>query len=388
MSMRIFLIVSCLPSILLMIYVYKKDRVDKEPIKLLVLLFILGAVSCLPAAIAERIFTNLYVSAFGNNGLHYSLYENFLNVALFEELFKFLMLFLVTHKSKHFNSLFDGIVYAVFVALGFATLENILYVSQYGLGVGLMRAVTAIPGHMFDGVIMGQFYTLWHLSKNISLTEKVYAQHGYIDTIIKPESRYKLYLPLTLIAPILTHGMYDFLASNETTLSFIIFIVFLVGLYIYCFHKIRQVSKKDNAESNLIAEELIRKYPYLPERLQAAAAYNRQMYYNPFTQPAYNPYVQQPMQGYQPYAQQPTQGYQPYAQQPAQGYQPHTQQSTAQNGYQPYPQQSAAPSSRQPYAQPGAAQPGAQQSQQPPTAPQRSFSPQPNGNGEYTNRNR
>ncbi|MBQ3432091.1 MAG: PrsW family intramembrane metalloprotease [Clostridia bacterium] len=290
--MRIFLAVSCLPSILLMIYVYKKDRVEKEPGKLLFLLFVLGAVSCLPAALLENFFSGLYTSVFGNSGLHYSLYENFLNVALFEELCKFLMLFILTHKNKNFNSLFDGIVYSVFVSLGFATLENMLYVYQYGVGTGLLRAVTAIPGHMFDGVLMGQFYGLWHLSKDISLTEKAYAKAGYIDTLVEPEKRYRYYLPLALIVPMLTHGLYDFLASYGSVIAIIIFVLYLIGLYIYCFMKINKISKQDGYEINLISAELNRKYPYLYGRLQQAASYAG-MTYTPFTSQTYSPYSPQ-----------------------------------------------------------------------------------------------
>ena len=294
MNLRIFLAVSCLPSVLLLLFVYKKDRTEKEPFKLLLALFLLGAASCLPAALLENAFDTLFIQSTGLSvGLRYNLYENFLNVALFEELGKFLILYCLTHKSKHFNSLFDGLIYSVFVALGFATLENILYVSQYGLSTGLLRAVTAIPGHMFDGVIMGQFYTLWHLSKNISITEQNYAKMGYIDTLINPENNYRHYLPLALIMPILTHGIYDFLASYGTVIATVVFIAYLIGLYIYCFGKINRLSKQDQHETNLISAELNRKYPYLYARIQQAAVYQQQLQYNPFTMRGYTPYSPQ-----------------------------------------------------------------------------------------------
>ncbi|MBR0413691.1 MAG: PrsW family intramembrane metalloprotease [Clostridia bacterium] len=354
MSIRVLLAVSCLPSIALLFYVYKKDRVEKEPIGLLLLLFGLGAVSCIPAALLESFFTNLSAPILGENTLGYQLYENFLNVALFEELCKFLMLFIVTHKNKNFNSLFDGIVYSVFVALGFATLENIMYVYQFGLSTGLVRAITAIPGHMFDGVIMGQFYALWHLSKNISITEKAYAKAGFIDVIVAPERKYKLYLPLAIFIPMLTHGMYDFLASMGTVLSLLVFIVFLVGLYIYCFCKIRKISKTDQYETNLIAAALGKKYPYLYGRIQQAMAYNNQMQYNPFTQAQYSPYSSQNNFGVQ-YGQYPqAQVQQPYGQQQVPYAQQQPQQPVQQPGQQPYSpyapssQQSNAPTYRPP----------------------------------------
>ena len=292
MSLRVFLIVSCLPSVLLMAYIYKKDRVEKEPKKLLLLLFVLGAAICLPVAFLESLLGDVYANVFGKNTIIYQLFENFLNVALFEEGFKFLVLFLVTRKSKHFNSLFDGIVYAVFVSLGFATLENVMYVFNYGLSTGLVRAVTAVPGHMFDGVIMGQFYGMWHLSRDISLTEKQYERMGYI-TVQNPESKYKIFLPLTLLVPILCHGMYDFLLSTEMTIAYILFLVYLIGLYVYCFKKINKLSKMDQHESGWILTELTRKYPGLYEKLQQQAAYAQAAYPNQYAQPMQQPYAQQ-----------------------------------------------------------------------------------------------
>ena len=319
MDLRIFLIVSCLPSALLMAFIYKKDRVEKEPKKLLLLLFILGAAICLPVALLESLLSGVYEKAFGEETIVYQIFEYFLNVALFEEGFKFLVLFLVTHKSKHFNSLFDGIVYAVFVSLGFATLENLLYVFNMGLGTGLLRAVTAVPGHMFDGVIMGQFYTMWHLSKDVSLAEKSYEAAGYIN-VQNPERKYKIYLPLALIVPILCHGMYDFLVSTENPIAILVFILYLIGLYIYCFKKINTMSKLDMHESGWIMTELMQKYPGLDEKLRQTAVYAQQMQ-------ATQPYVGTPY---------PTQQGYTYTPQPGQ---PTGQPYVPQNPYQNQPRQ-------------------------------------------------
>lgn len=123
-----------LPAVVLLIYIYIKDRVEKEPIGLLLTLFALGAVICLPAALIEEIFSvvidgvfstfaydiggSLYLMS-GTNKL-YVFVSNFIGVALVEEGLKFLILILVTRKNKNFNSLFDGIIYSVFVSLGFA----------------------------------------------------------------------------------------------------------------------------------------------------------------------------------------------------------------------------------------------------------------------------
>jgi len=81
----------------------------------------------------------------------------FLHAAIPEEFYKLVVLMTFCWFSRHFDEPFDGIVYGATVSLGFATLENVLYVSQGGLVVAILRAVTAVPGHAFCGVVMGYF---------------------------------------------------------------------------------------------------------------------------------------------------------------------------------------------------------------------------------------
>ncbi len=88
----------------------------------------------------------------------YTILLAFLVVAVVEEGTKFVFLKLRTWRDPNFNFRFDGIVYAVFVSLGFAAFENINYVLGYGLTVALPRAVLAIPAHMGFAVFMGLFY--------------------------------------------------------------------------------------------------------------------------------------------------------------------------------------------------------------------------------------
>ena len=72
-------------------------------------------------------------------GIFYVAVYSYLIVALSEEGSKFLMLRLIPYRRKAFDDPFDGIVYAVMVSMGFATLENIGYVMQHGMGTGLLR---------------------------------------------------------------------------------------------------------------------------------------------------------------------------------------------------------------------------------------------------------
>ena len=142
----ILIAAAVIPAVLLLIYVYKADRLEKEPASLLGVLLLQGIISTALAAYAERIGARLLNAVLSEDSLLYQLLFNFLVVGLAEEGFKFLLLRWRTWRSPYFNCQFDGVVYAVFVSLGFALWENIDYVVMYGFGTAVLRAVTAIPG--------------------------------------------------------------------------------------------------------------------------------------------------------------------------------------------------------------------------------------------------
>ena len=302
MSFSILLVAACIPSIVLLCYIYRKDRAEKEPFSLLALLFGLGAASALPVVIAELALGKLNV--FPEGSVPSNFHEAYIVAGLCEEVGKFLVLYFVTRKNKNFNCLFDGVIYAVVVSLGFDTLENILYVFENGLQIALTRAITSVPGHMFFGVLMGYFYTFWHLFSNLEVVEQKYAQMRLIDTVQPNKVNKTTYFVLALVVPILVHGTYDFLIFSATSVTIVAFFILLIGLYIYCFKKIKTMSAQDQHEANMIAAILNQKYPYLYPRIRQAMQ-AQQMQYNPYTQAAYNPYSAQNNYGYQ--YQQPTQ---------------------------------------------------------------------------------
>ena len=123
-------------------------------------------------------------------------------MALVEEFSKYIIVRFYAQKKNEFNEPFDGIVYAVMVSMGFAALENILYTYQYGFGVGVTRAFTAVPAHATFGIIMGYFMGKAKFSNN----------------------SIKLNL-LGLLFATLFHGSYDFF----------LFINFIPGIYIGAF---------------------------------------------------------------------------------------------------------------------------------------------------------
>ena len=145
--MIVLIAAAVLPAAFLLYQVYKMDTIEKEPWSILRKLLLWGALSGIPAALVESLLTGLVGNLLEEGTLLYNFIFGFIVAALVEESFKFFFLYKFTFKSPHFNYRFDGVVYAVFVSMGFAILENVLYVFQGGLGVAVSRALLALPLH-------------------------------------------------------------------------------------------------------------------------------------------------------------------------------------------------------------------------------------------------
>ena len=249
------------PAAALMAYVWKKDK-SKEPPKMLAILVALGVASCLPAALLERVGISLLGSFLNPDTVISKVITYFFIVALAEEGLKFLFMFLYTRNHKEFDGLFDGMIYAIFVSLGFAAFENILYVVEGGLKVAVMRAILSVPGHMFFAVFMGYYYSMWHTYKLCDESEKYFANLRML-TPKAPPYKYQGYLALALIVPIGIHGFYDFALSMESGLFIVLALGLMVALYIICFMRIRNMSKRDMQDYQLIPMLLCQKYPEL-----------------------------------------------------------------------------------------------------------------------------
>lgn len=279
---EILLVIAALfPAVALCIYVFKKDRAEKEPFGLLLLLLVLGAAICYPAGELEGVllsgirefFISSKMARVQDGALYltsdftyilYNVAENFLGIALVEEGLKFLVLYLVTRNNKNFNSLFDGIIYSVFVSLGFAALENVLYVTKYGWMNAVVRAILSVPGHMFFAVLMGYYYTMWNLCKKANAFELDLKSKGLIERNA-PEFTFKNNLKLCLIMPVLAHGLYDFCCSVDYSIATIGLYAFVFFLYIHCFKRIKNMSKMDGDNNTLAFGLILKKYPHLVE---------------------------------------------------------------------------------------------------------------------------
>lgn len=222
------IIAAIVPAIILLKQVYKADKLEHEPTNLLVGLVFLGIISTSIAIILEQIGESVISPLQSTSKLAYDLILYFVVVGCSEEFSKYILLKKKTWNHPAFNCSFDGVVYAVFVSLGFALWENLSYVAMYGLNTALVRAVTAIPGHASFGVFMGLFYGL----------SKKYASNGM-------PKKAKTYRMFALIIPTLLHGAYDFIASMENNYFGLIFVGFILVLFIFSFATVKRMSKDD-----------------------------------------------------------------------------------------------------------------------------------------------
>lgn len=161
------------PGVAIMLYIYLKDKHEREPLSLLLVSFIYGIFSTL-VTLSISFPVNL-IFALQPGDLVHEAYDAFLKVALVEEFSKFIFVRFILYPNKNFNEPFDGIVYAVMVSMGFATLENIVYVYSYGFETGLLRMFTAVPAHASFGVMMGYFLGLGKFSHQKQLYYSVSA---------------------------------------------------------------------------------------------------------------------------------------------------------------------------------------------------------------------
>lgn len=155
MNIFILLAIALAPGVAIALYVYWRDEHEREPVGLLMKSFFYGVLATfLTLAISIPITT---VVSIDEQNLTSQAVHAFLIVALVEEFSKFVFVRGILYRNKNFNEPFDGIVYSVMVGMGFATFENILYVSDGGLGVAILRMFTAVPAHAAFAVLMGYY---------------------------------------------------------------------------------------------------------------------------------------------------------------------------------------------------------------------------------------
>ncbi len=268
-------LVALLPALVLCAYIYRKDRVEKEPLHLLALLFIAGAAAYLPTIWLKGLIGTgidaLFVHAvtysvhglpvYGTAGamLGHKGLTALLGVALVEESLKWGLLTLLTRRSRHFNCLFDGVVYAAFVSLGFAAAENLQYAWLNGCDTLLLRTVVSVPGHLFFGILMGFGFSLWHIYSVAAASEEALLRIGRIqDRKIKSAG---LWMAFSLAVPILLHSIYTFAGSIPPRWVTVSFYVLVVALCPLCIVLVNRLSRHDGETNTISHYILMRKHP-------------------------------------------------------------------------------------------------------------------------------
>jgi protease PrsW len=206
------------PVLIIAFYIYFRDKYEKEPWSLLIKALIMGVLIAIPVIVAEN-FMNALGSSF--KGVAKGAWDAFMVAALCEEAFKYLAFIVLIWKSKSFNEHFDGIVYATFISLGFAGIENILYVSGNGVSTGLVRAFTAVPAHAVFGITMGYFM-------------------GLARFYPKKQNQY---LYASFLWPFALHGFYDFVLMAGVPWLLLLFVPFLVYLWIAGLKRMKKMNQ-------------------------------------------------------------------------------------------------------------------------------------------------
>lgn len=201
-------------------YIYIRDKYDREPIAILLSALLAGAAITFPVIYVEN-----WIEQFGlsfTHNLSSAAYRAFAVASFTEELFKMMALFLLIWNNRNFNEKFDGIVYAVFISLGFAGIENIMYVFNHGYEVGIVRAFTAVPAHAMFGIAMGYYFGL----------ARFY-----------PERRTK-YLFFAFLLPFFLHGIYDFILMSDYNYYFFLFFPFICLLFYLGLKQMKSLSEQ------------------------------------------------------------------------------------------------------------------------------------------------
>ncbi len=207
------------PVVVVFSSVFMLDKYDREPLKLLILSFVFGILTAIPALFSEMGMK----SAFGLSGEGMPFFQTalmaFVVVALSEEGVKFLVLRAYCYPKKDFNEPYDGIMYAVAISMGFAAIENVLYVAEGGMTVGVLRMFTAVPAHGAFAHLMGYFV----------------GKAKFAET---PGKRAVLMLTGLGLA-VLTHGLYDFFLMYDEASWAIFSLLTLILILVLAIRTIR-----------------------------------------------------------------------------------------------------------------------------------------------------
>jgi RsiW-degrading membrane proteinase PrsW (M82 family) len=224
------------PALALFLFFYFRDKYRKEPVGPLVVTFLLGAVVLVPSFALSSMVQRLVGWSSRTPSLLHAFLGAVLIVGVIEEGWKFLVVRYYAYNRPEFDEPYDGIMYSVSAALGFATLENIIFVLLHGAGVGVLRAFLAVPAHAFDGVLMGYL-----------LGEAKFA---------RSERGARLYSAAAYGTAVLAHGVYDFIVftMNRRPLMLLNLLVFAALAWVIFFEATRKQAEKSPQRDPALAQ--------------------------------------------------------------------------------------------------------------------------------------
>lgn len=279
-------LIAVLPALVLCAYVFYKDRIEKEPFGLLALLFGAGAVSYVPCELLEGwildqlsdgFSESMKVSAEGfvqftdaGTELAYLALCAFLGFSLVRICIQWGILFLLTYKNKNFNHLFDGVVYSVFVSLGFAVAENVSFLVHNDAEFLLPKLITSVPCQLFIGVIMGYFYTMGHMRFAANEIEEKLLRSGEIQKDnIKTSAPW---LISGIAVPCLVSGLYSLAGSAKTSAVTLLFYTLVFLIFGLSFFAIDRFASKDVSYGKYLFRIIAKAHPELsPDVIRQAS---------------------------------------------------------------------------------------------------------------------
>jgi RsiW-degrading membrane proteinase PrsW (M82 family) len=231
------LLASIAPAIFIMFIVYKYDTI-KEPLSMLVKAFFGGLLSIVITLIIVYPIADIKLAS----GAMQSFFDAYITAGIPEELSKWIIFYWLISKAKDFDQYYDGILYAIFISMGFALFENIGYVFENGMGTAILRSIISVPGHMLFAIPMGYYLSLSRFESGAS-------------------ARYHVFLSLAI--PILLHGTFDFIlmySSAKAELNpglavflLLTFVIFDIFMWRFGLRKLKEHISKDKSKLNTSA---------------------------------------------------------------------------------------------------------------------------------------
>ncbi len=226
----VYLILGLAPGLFWLFYFYKKDKYEPEPKKLIIKTFLIGIIAAIPVIFIERIF-GVLISPFKQSSIYlYYFFLCFFIIGPVEEYFKYAVVKTGVYNSDEFNEPMDGIVYCIAAALGFASIENIMYMISYGKSIIILRSITATVAHALNSGIIGYHLGLAKFNPD---KKKYLIRRGFLIAVF-------------------LHGLYDFIIFIKLYYFGLILLLILILSFGYLKKKIKHALSLSPFKNNKI----------------------------------------------------------------------------------------------------------------------------------------